>query len=173
VWRGTLDRFDGIGLDERTRTVPCTVVVENPIAEGPQGRHALVRGTYVKCRIVIAADQMVDQGKKFVRFPEVAVQPGGYVWLSRDGKLERKPVEIVDHVASETDAGMQDFVVVQLTDTSIQPGERVIVSPMASPVEGTEIRDVARTDAPTPATEPSSTESDSTELSANREGARQ
>ncbi len=142
VWQGRLERFDGIGLDERTKTIPCTVVVDNPIAEGSRGRQALVRGTYVKCRIVIAADQMVDQGKRFVRFPEVAVQPGGYVWLVQQDKLKRHPVEIVDHAVAESVEGLRQFVVAQLTETSLQPGARVVTSPLASPVEGIEVREM-------------------------------
>ncbi|MCA9022686.1 MAG: HlyD family efflux transporter periplasmic adaptor subunit, partial [Planctomycetaceae bacterium] len=30
IWDGELSRFDGIGLDEKTRTVPCRIVVSDP-----------------------------------------------------------------------------------------------------------------------------------------------
>ena len=55
-WSGSLCRYDGIGLDEATRTVPCRVVVANPTDGRPSGPAteihegcppALVRGMFV------------------------------------------------------------------------------------------------------------------------------
>ncbi len=151
TWKGTLERFDGNGLDERTKTIPCRVVVDQPVVEVGPLRKPLLRGTYVKCRIEISADQMVDQGKRFVHFPEIAVQPGGYVWQAKDGKLTRRSVRVVDYAEPVTEADGQQHAVIQLTAESLQVGERVIISPLTLPVEGTEINDVSAAAKPTTA----------------------
>ena len=37
VWDGILERFDGIGRDEATRTIPCRVTIANPIVNTDSG----------------------------------------------------------------------------------------------------------------------------------------
>ena len=56
TWSGRLERYDGLGLDEKTRTVPCRVVVDQPRQRTPADRSgppALLRGMYVTIRIHI------------------------------------------------------------------------------------------------------------------------
>ncbi|MCG8649700.1 MAG: biotin/lipoyl-binding protein, partial [Pirellulales bacterium] len=60
-WQGRLLRYDGIGLDPNTRTVPVRVVVDNPrqyVDETGEikdsvGPTALVRGMYVQVKLLI------------------------------------------------------------------------------------------------------------------------
>jgi hypothetical protein len=89
-WRGRLDRFEGIGVDERTRTVPCRVVVPSPrevtiedangALSNDVGPRALVRGMFVRLRIHAEPDA------ELVRIPEQAIRPGGKVFVVRDIK---------------------------------------------------------------------------------------
>ena len=92
-WQGMLTRFEGSGLDERTRTAPCRVVVPHPreatlvgsadsqpAAVGPP---ALVRGMFVTVMLHLRLDTPL------VRIPDETVQPGKHVWRVRDGRLAR------------------------------------------------------------------------------------
>ena len=95
-WRGSLTRFEGSGIDEKTRTVPCRVVVDDPrevtVAgdDARVGPPALVRGMYVTVAI------HATPNTQFVRLPEAAVQPGKTVLRVRDGRLDIVgPVELI------------------------------------------------------------------------------
>lgn len=81
LWKAELSRIDGVGLDERTRTVPCRVVVANPrevYTVGEDGRErpaeggppALVRGMYVDVEIAVTPKSRLFQ------VPESALRPG-------------------------------------------------------------------------------------------------
>lgn len=80
-WQGRLLRYDGIGLDPVTRTVPVRVVVDDPtlfIDERGQTRRAngatpLVRGMYVSVHLLI------EPTTELVAIPARALQPGNRV----------------------------------------------------------------------------------------------
>lgn len=138
VWDGVLTRYDGIGLDTRTRTVPVRVVVEKPRkaqlrteAEGSlaiiPGPRALVRGMFVKATI------HVDPRRQLLRVPERAVQPGSVVWRVRDGKLNVVPIR--------TALTMGDTVLLEGANVPLEPDDRVIVSPVAVAIEGMPVRE--------------------------------
>lgn len=89
-WEGELRRIDGVGLDERTRTVPCRVVVPHPQQvwvmggdgkeEATSGPPALVRGMYVDVAI-----RATPESQLFV-VPETAVRPAEKqekVWVAQ------------------------------------------------------------------------------------------
>ena len=40
TWQGVLERFDGIGRDEITKTIPCRIVIEQPIVHSQSGPRA-------------------------------------------------------------------------------------------------------------------------------------
>lgn len=91
IWSGRLLGYDGIGMDERTRTVPIRVVVDQPrefrvehagrpnrsgseasrISSGPT---ALVRGMFVKMQLEL------DPAVPLVVVPAEALRPGNRVW---------------------------------------------------------------------------------------------
>ena len=81
-WNGTLVRYDGIGLDTRSRTVPVKVEVERPdrlIGEdGSESQAAgpspLVRGMFVSVRLLITPQTPL------VAIPAEAIRPGNRVW---------------------------------------------------------------------------------------------
>lgn len=93
VWDGQLVGYDGIGLDEQTRTVPVRVVVDQPqmfdvqrrgddestkrpteenvISTGPT---ALVRGMFVRLQL------QLQPAVPLVILPSEALKPGNRVW---------------------------------------------------------------------------------------------
>jgi multidrug efflux pump subunit AcrA (membrane-fusion protein) len=135
AWQGKLSRYEGIGLDESTRTVPCRVLVESPRdgsvldADGrlveSTGPPALVRGMFVNLKI------HAQPKARLLRVPEVAVRPGNRVWVVREGELdlaEVKVVRVADEVAI-VEAGQ------------LASGDHVVVTPLASAVEGMAVRE--------------------------------
>jgi multidrug efflux pump subunit AcrA (membrane-fusion protein) len=137
-WQGTLTRYDGMGLDTRTRTVPVRVLVPNPrqgqlrtaskdsVAVVP-GPRALVRGMFVKATI------HVDPRRQLLRVPERALQPGNVVWRVRDNQLNIVPVRVA--------LTMDDWVLLEGANLPLQPDDRVIVSPVAVAIDGMPVRE--------------------------------
>lgn len=130
-WSGVLARYDGPGFDERTRMIPCRIVVPNPreaiVVEpgggiGPSQPRALVRGMFVVTHIHASPDI------ELVAVPERAVRPGSVVWAVRDGKLAICHVEIVKI--------KNDIAYVDATVSDLKSGAEVIVSPLAVSVDG-------------------------------------
>ncbi|MEZ6059274.1 MAG: HlyD family efflux transporter periplasmic adaptor subunit [Planctomycetaceae bacterium] len=149
VWDGVLSRWGGSGLDRDTRTFPCRVLVENPrdvrLSDTAGGRPvvtppALVSGMFVTVRIPVTSPVPLLQ------IPVEAVRPGGHVWAVRDGLLEILSVSVAETIG--------DVAVVRSADTGLQPGDRVIVSPLASVANGMAVSE-NDADAATPAAETS------------------
>ncbi len=96
LWQGTLARYDGIGLDERTRTVPCRILVDKPreihssddnaALTGPK---ALVRGMYVSVIL------HVQLGTSLITVPEFAIKPGNLIWTVVENQLSIERVHVV------------------------------------------------------------------------------
>ena len=136
TWEGVLWRYDGIGLDERTRTVPCRVLVPKPRevrirtdggqAGLPAGPPALVRGMFVT--LEIHAKPKTD----LLRVPEVAVQPGNKVWRVRDNRLHTVDVHVVEIV--------NDVAVLRADEDLLSRGDHVVVSPLAEVTDGMIVR---------------------------------
>lgn len=83
-WKGKLSRYEGIGLDAQSRTVPVRIQVEKPSEvyingeklEGAleSGLPALVRGMFVQCQIHTIPP------KNVVLIPKLALKPGNQLW---------------------------------------------------------------------------------------------
>ena len=140
AWEGVLERYEGIGLDQDTRTVPCTVVVEDPskfcrVVDGKkvdcqsrQGPSALVRGMFVKLLIHILPETPL------LRIPELAMRPGGRVWRVRDDKLSVVPIQVVN--------SMGGWAVIQAKiEGQLISSDRVVISPLAAVEEGMAVRE--------------------------------
>lgn len=135
-WQGVLERFDGIGRDEVTKTFPCRIVVRNPVIESEEGPRALVRGMYVKCQIEVFASAGSDD-REFITFPTMGLRPGNYVWVVRDNKLKRIEVDVVDHTEGiDKNELEKPFVIVRKHSTGIQNGDQIVISPLAQPIDG-------------------------------------
>jgi multidrug efflux pump subunit AcrA (membrane-fusion protein) len=150
AWQGVLSRFDGIGLDEKTRTIPCRVLVKNPRSAQKIDAHnqpveksfvrppALVRGMYVT--VLLHADPQVS----LFRIPQTALRPMlsrangsegsslNAIWIVRDGKLIIEPVSVAgvtgDDIILSDDAGR------------LHAGEPIVITPLAEPASGMPVR---------------------------------
>ncbi|MCG8583870.1 MAG: HlyD family efflux transporter periplasmic adaptor subunit [Pirellulales bacterium] len=138
AWDGVLERLDGVGLDAKTRLVPCRIVVENPLdvkyigsadeSNQPTGPSALLRNMYVQLKI------MTKPRTKLMRVSDEALRPGSTVWVARDGKLAILPVTIVKR--------WHDKVLLDASASKLQAGDRVIVSPLAGARPGIDVREM-------------------------------
>ncbi|HEV7282163.1 MAG TPA: HlyD family efflux transporter periplasmic adaptor subunit [Pirellulaceae bacterium] len=129
-WEGVLTRYDGAGLEERTRTIPCVVVVDDPGAptsDAPDaasiaGPRELLRNMFVEVRIHANPDL------ELFALPERAIQPGKRVWFVEDGKLVSRPVDVVQ---------VQDGVaVIDGRRGGVAAGAQAVVSPLVNPADG-------------------------------------
>jgi len=144
-WQGILARQEGRGLDEKTRTLPCRVIVHNPAAvqaidrygaampELPPGApRTLMRGMFVQVRV------HVEGGGELVSIPEEAQRPSGEVWLMRDGKLvivRPRPLAV-----------RGGRVVFDALESGLLPGDRVVTSQIVNVRDGMAIAEAARPD---------------------------
>ena len=130
VWRGELNRYDGAGIDRQTRLIPCRAHVTDPrggvLSQTVEVRPpTLMTGMFVSVRIVARPNIPL------LRIPHSALRPGSTVWAVRDSRLLQRRVR----VAQSTSEG----VIIYADSESPQAGDQVIVSPLASPVNGTEV----------------------------------
>ena len=157
MWNGVFNRFDGIGIDETTKTIPCAIDVKNPLAETKTGKKPLVRGMFVTVRVVIDTTSLLESGTQLIQFPAVAVHPGDFVWVVSQGILERRHVDVIDRIQLEdTSANAGEptmlnpddpenlnfhkvMVVVRVRDNNIRPGDKIIVTPLAQPTVGAKV----------------------------------
>jgi multidrug resistance efflux pump len=151
-WSGYLDRYQGLGLDPVTRTIPCRVVVENPRAvnvvnEETQladpmtnrpagsmaGPPALVRGMFVG--LEIETRPQVD----LLSVPRSALRPDGTIWqLDDENRVHRFKAKAAHH--------LDDFVLLHADQTKLTDGMRVVTSPAAMLYEGQQV-DIAESEA--------------------------
>ena len=140
AWNGKLTRYEGAGLDERTRTVSCRVLVQNP--KNPSLRFSsknssllldrltLLRGMYVSLEF------HVEPLAQLLRVPESAVRPGDVLWLVRgpegDRKLKRLKVNVARVVSG--------FALISAASSGLQPGDKVVTSPLATEVSDQLVR---------------------------------
>lgn len=133
TWKGHLSRYDGIGLDSRTRMVPCRILIDDPAAgttceaDGVAARSTrkaptLVRGMFVRVTM------HVDPDLALAKVPEEAVRLGDVVWTVVDGKLRTVPVRIARR--------LDDAVLIEMSGSELALGDHVVVSPLANPTEG-------------------------------------
>tara|TARA_R110002111_G_scaffold18931_2_gene46258 strand:+ start:91408 stop:92859 length:1452 start_codon:yes stop_codon:yes gene_type:complete len=139
VWNGALSRYDGIGLDEKTRTVPCRIVVSDPrpseiLVNGRPtsqivGAPPLTRGMYVSIEIPLVGNVSL------LKIPETAIRPGNLVWVVRDGKLHSEKIRVVDTSG--------DLLMVELGASGLKPGDHAVTSPLSTASEGLQVREGA------------------------------
>lgn len=142
IWDGVLSRYEGSGLDEKTRTVPCRVLIENPGQvrarwKAKERRNipallvppTLFSGMYVKLRIPVKSPQPL------LEIPQAALRPGDKVWIFRDDKLRVVGVDVA--------RVNEDTVLLRRMGTAgVQPGDKVVTSPLASVKTGMKAREV-------------------------------
>ncbi|MFG0263978.1 MAG: HlyD family secretion protein [Rhodopirellula sp. JB055] len=123
VWDGELIGYDGIGLDEQTRTVPVRVVVDQPQIFEVQrqnddgsisktidesiastGPTALVRGMFVRLQL------QLHPAVPLVILPAEALKPGNRVWefIPDESVLDLPESDEDSSVANTTDSDTAD-----------------------------------------------------------------
>jgi multidrug efflux pump subunit AcrA (membrane-fusion protein) len=135
AWEGVLSRQEGRGLDEKTRTLPCRVLVRDPravkaidrygaaMAQLPPGApRALLRGMFVEVRV------HVDTPQELVSIPEEAQRPSGDVWVMRDQRLV-----LLRPRAVQAGSGR---VIYESGTSGLLPGDRVVTSQIPNPRSG-------------------------------------
>ena len=137
-WQGVLNRYDGPGVDNQTRMIPCRVHVTDPLdvlrADAPDpatmsaNPPTLMTGMFVKVRIGARVPMPL------VRVPQEAIQPGNMVWTVAEGKLHRHHARIAHST--------RDYVLVYADKVGLRAGEEVVISPLATPVEGLSVETV-------------------------------
>lgn len=126
-WKGQLVSINGSGQDEATRTTPCRILVDEPIYQpDPSGpTFPLVRGMYVKLRMVIPVSASTSKGG-YYSVPATALSDTGeYLWAvegTDDQKLHKIDVEIVDL------SGDENYVVIRKTE-QLKEDYKIIVGP--------------------------------------------
>ena len=143
-WQGTVSRFGGTGIDLSTRTIPCRVLVSDPLKSEVftlDGQPAsdmvpppLATGMFVTVRIA------VDPQEPLVSVPSTAVRSGGVCWLMRDGKLKIQPIKIARRT--------KELVLIHSDEGGIQAGDRVITSPLAVAEDGMDLQEQGSKDSP-------------------------
>ena len=138
AWKGSLNRYDGPGIDNQTRMIPCRVHVDQPLAvrvldpvgdvEGAANPPTLMTGMFVKVRI------HVRPPIQLVRVPPAAIQPGNVIWTVRDDTLHRTNVRIANSTS--------ELVVAYQEKGGLQVGDAVVVSPVATPFEGMKTKEL-------------------------------
>jgi multidrug efflux pump subunit AcrA (membrane-fusion protein) len=145
AWEGFLSRYEGVGLDPKTRTIPCRIevpsprkvrVIAAPRLEGDKtvnlqqqtkygGPPALLRGMFVT--IVLHAKPDAN----LMAVPEIAVQPGNQVYEVIDNKILIQDVQVV-----KVD---DDQAILRSTDGKIVPGDQVVISPISGVTSGMQV----------------------------------
>lgn len=120
-WRGRVVRLEG-EVDERSRMVRVVVRVDNPLGGRKEGP-SLVPGMFV--RVEIEGRTLTD----VVPLPRHAVHNKDEVWIAEEGRLRMQPVEIARRAEREV-----------YVRSGVEPGERVIVSPIDTVTNGMAVR---------------------------------
>eukprot|EP00913_Durusdinium_trenchii_P010935 g10264.t1 len=127
-WEGKLSRFEGGGVDRKTRMIPCRVIVPKPrrldAADGPP---SLMRGMHVSVSL------KATPRDRLWKIPIRAVQPDFQVWTIEAGRLKIHTVEPV--------RVLEDGVLIRADETTLKPGTRLVTSQLANAFDGMPVRD--------------------------------
>ncbi len=131
-WKGVLERQEGKGLESRTRTLPCRVLVSDPtdveaidrygaaLPDLPLGApKSLLRGMFVDVQVEVETNQPL------VSVPYEALRPNGDVWAVRNKKLA-----ILQPPLVQVSAGRAVF---ESMADGIQPDDQIVLSQIANP----------------------------------------
>ncbi len=152
-WEGVLADYAGMQVDEKTRMVPCRVLVEQPdqvrltraATLRPAAPPALMTGMFVTVR--------VHARPKVPLFciPETAVQPGNKVWLVRDLRGDDPRTGRLRHATVAVAYAAGGSVLAVGGDGVLAEGDLVVSSPLSSPDDGMAVRLLAAEGSPRPA----------------------
>jgi multidrug efflux pump subunit AcrA (membrane-fusion protein) len=143
-WEGIVSRYEGVGLDERTRMVPCRVLVKQPrgsLRADAESEHSpipppLVRGMYVGLELHVSPN--VPLG----RVPEQAVRPGKTILVVREGRIRiLRDIRLVELISQTNDAGTTTKEwLIELAGSGLKLNDEVVISPLNFVTDGLEVR---------------------------------
>lgn len=141
-WEGRLSRQEGRGIDEKTRTLPCRVIVPEPTKVRAIDRYgaamprlppgapgSLLRGMFVEVRV------KVDPPVRLVTVPQEVVRPTGEVLVMRDGKLvvlDPRPYHVGEGIVCYEEGA-----------SGLAAGDRVVASLISLPRDGMLLEEAA------------------------------
>ncbi|MDR3232296.1 MAG: HlyD family efflux transporter periplasmic adaptor subunit [Planctomycetaceae bacterium] len=129
-WEGELKTLDGGLMNAATRMMPCRIKAGNPgsgklLKTADTGESVkppmLIAGMYVT--VIVHSKPAIP----LCRIPERALLPGNRIWTVIDGKLHQHTIRV---------AATMDNGVLFYADAAIKADDLVVVSPLATPVEG-------------------------------------
>lgn len=133
-WNGFVRGFEGL-VEQQTRTVPATVEVRRTGTDEESGEQPpLLPGMFVRATI---EGRTVDQ---VYTIPRSALLLDETVWVAEEGKLRKRNVDVLRtegqrvYVTSGLLSGGAD------TPPPLRPGDLLVVSQLATPVEGMPVR---------------------------------
>jgi len=135
TWVGSLVRFDGIGRDEITKTIPARILIEDPVVETDTGPRALLRGMYVKCRVEVQTSTSDQHAPPLLSFPAVALHPNRHVWSVVDSKLKMAKIQVINRSQTMVNGDTREIVIAKSVDGQLSPGSAIVVSPLSQPTE--------------------------------------
>jgi multidrug efflux pump subunit AcrA (membrane-fusion protein) len=141
TWQGRVVRSEA-GLDEKTRTMKLVVEVQEPRKIVRPGQPPLQPGMF--CQVEIDAGSVSDA----VVIPRTALHEANTVFLVHDGILTRRPVQVLRELRDQA-----------IITAGLQPGDKLIVYPLTTPIEGMKLRPL-EIEAPTPPATPASSRPD-------------
>jgi RND family efflux transporter MFP subunit len=124
-WQAVLVQAAG-AIDEQSQQLFVTAQIDRPYAIDDSGRRPLKIGQYVTAEIDgrTILDAMV--------IPNAAIYQGSYVYLFKDGVLERRDIEIAWQNSHEA-----------LLRQGISPGEHLVLTPLGRVSSGTPVKRAA------------------------------
>ena len=128
-WTGTLERYDGLGLDERTRTAPCLIKVSNP--KSKTGSRTLVRGMFVSVELAIG------EQKGLLSIPAETVRAGNVVWVNQNETLKKQKIKVLNRVTSKDG---KEIVILKADENGLKVGQSIVLSPIPQPTDQMKLR---------------------------------
>ena len=128
LWEAVLSRQDGLGMDQRTRTMPVRVLVNEPLASTVENYDSEARSIALVRGMFVLVDLHCQPQQALLTIPEESLRPGKTVWLMEDEKLAIRPVQIIrieNRVAY-----------IDSRNATLGPNHAVISSPVPGAKEG-------------------------------------
>ena len=127
-WTGRLTRFSGQGVDPNTRTVRCRVVIQ-----GAQNDPTLDSNTPLMRGMYVTVTLKASPKTPLIEIPSEAVRPNRQAWSVVDNTLVIHPLDVV--------RVLDNSVLVPLDNSTLQPGNRLVVSPLSIAYDGMPVRE--------------------------------
>ena len=136
AWEGELKTLDGGIMNPITRMVPCRVKVDNPQSgkriNGNLTESAIPPMLFAGMYVTVIVHSKPDIS--LYRIPERALLPGNKIWTVVEGKLQQHSIRIASTTLGD--------VLFYADSESIRPNDLVVVSPLASPTEGSPVQTI-------------------------------